>query len=87
MPLGISVTALSALAAYDGERSLHAAAAAGIPYMIGSTNFTPQKDIRRSAAIWRGARSIRPSAVTCSVATWPMRVRPAVCSCRRWIPR
>ena len=49
--------------------------------MIGSTNFTPQKDIRRSAAIWRGARSIRPSAVTCSVATWPMRVRPALCSC------
>lgn len=47
MPLGISVTALSALAAYDGERSLaRAAAEAGIPYMIGSTNFTPQQDIK-----------------------------------------
>src|SRR5262245_14325683 len=56
MPLGISVTALSALAAYDGERSLaRAAAAAGIPYMIGTTNFTPQEDLKPICGdlLWR----------------------------------
>lgn len=47
MPLGIAVTGLSALIDHDGERKLaRAAAAAGIPYTIGTSNFAPQADLK-----------------------------------------
>lgn len=47
MPLGIAVTGLSALIDHDGERKLaRAAAAAGIPYTIGTSNFAPQSDLK-----------------------------------------
>ena len=46
MPLGIAVTGLASLLHHDGERKLaRAAAAAGVPYVIGSSNFTAQADL------------------------------------------
>jgi len=56
MPVGIAVTGLAALLAYDGERSLaRAAAAAGVPYTIGSSNFTAQADLKSICGdlLWR----------------------------------
>ena len=41
IPLGIAVTGLSSLLHHDGERKLaRAAAAAGVPFVIGTSNFT-----------------------------------------------
>jgi (S)-mandelate dehydrogenase len=56
MPLGIAVTGLAALFSYDGERSLaRAAAAAGIPFMIGTANFTSQTELKPICGdlLWR----------------------------------
>ena len=56
MPLGIAVTGLGALISYDGERSLaRAAAAAGIPFTIGTSNFTAQADLKAICGdlLWR----------------------------------
>ena len=47
MPIGIAVTGLSGMLSFDGERKLaRAAAAAGVPYTIGSSNFTAQADLK-----------------------------------------
>lgn len=56
MPVGITVTGLAGLLSYDGETSLaRAAAAAGVPYMIGSSNFTSQADLKAVCGdlLWR----------------------------------
>ena len=56
MPLGLAVTGLAALLSYDGERSLaRAAAAAGVPFTIGSSNFTAQADLKGICGdlLWR----------------------------------
>jgi len=56
MPLGIAVTGLSGMIHHDGERKLaRAAAAAGIPYTIGSSNFTAQSELRPICGdlLWR----------------------------------
>jgi isopentenyl diphosphate isomerase/L-lactate dehydrogenase-like FMN-dependent dehydrogenase len=46
MPLGIAVTAMSGLIAHDGERHLaRAAAAAGVPYMLGTANLAGPADL------------------------------------------
>ncbi len=56
MPLGIAATGLAALISYDGERELaRASAAAGIPYTIGTSNFTAQADLKAICGdlLWR----------------------------------
>ncbi|MBU6269278.1 MAG: alpha-hydroxy-acid oxidizing protein [Sphingomonadales bacterium] len=56
MPLGIAVTGLACLLRHDGERKLaRAAAAAGVPFTIGSSNFTAQADLLPIAGslLWR----------------------------------
>jgi isopentenyl diphosphate isomerase/L-lactate dehydrogenase-like FMN-dependent dehydrogenase len=56
MPLGIAATGLASLVSYDGERQLaRAAAAAGIPYTIGTSNFTAQADLKGICGdlLWR----------------------------------
>jgi isopentenyl diphosphate isomerase/L-lactate dehydrogenase-like FMN-dependent dehydrogenase len=56
MPLAIGVTGLSGMLAYDGERSLaRAAAAAGVPYTIGTTNFASLTDLKTICGdlLWR----------------------------------
>lgn len=56
MPVGIAATGLAALIDYDGERSLaRAAAAAGVPYTIGTSNFTAQTDLKAICGdrLWR----------------------------------
>jgi isopentenyl diphosphate isomerase/L-lactate dehydrogenase-like FMN-dependent dehydrogenase len=56
MPVGIAATGLAALLSYDGETSLaRAAAGAGVPYMIGSSNFTCQADLNAVCGdlLWR----------------------------------
>lgn len=56
MPLGIAATGLASLIDYDGERSLaRAAAAAGVPYTIGTSNFTAQADLKAICGdqLWR----------------------------------
>lgn len=56
MPIGIAVTGLSGLLCHDGERKLaRAAAAAGVPYTIGSSNFTAQADLKPICGdlLWR----------------------------------
>lgn len=46
MPVGIAVTGLGGLIHYRGEHALAAAAAgAGVPFTIGSSNFTAQADL------------------------------------------
>lgn len=56
IPVGIAATGLAALVSYDGERRLaRAAAAAGIPYTIGTSNFTAQADLKEICGdlLWR----------------------------------
>jgi isopentenyl diphosphate isomerase/L-lactate dehydrogenase-like FMN-dependent dehydrogenase len=56
MPVGIAVTGLASLLSYEGETSLaKAAAAAGVPFMIGSSNFTCQADLKAVCGdlLWR----------------------------------
>jgi (S)-mandelate dehydrogenase len=56
MPLGIGVTALTSLIAYDGERNIaRAAASAGVPYVIGTSNFTAQSELKPICGelLWR----------------------------------
>jgi (S)-mandelate dehydrogenase len=56
MPLGIAATGLASLIDYDGERSLaRAAAAFGVPYTIGTSNFTAQADLKEICGdlLWR----------------------------------
>ncbi|MDE2404905.1 MAG: alpha-hydroxy-acid oxidizing protein [Sphingomonadales bacterium] len=56
MPLGIAVTGLAGLLHHDGERKLaRAAAAAGVPFTIGSSNFTAQAALLPIAGplLWR----------------------------------
>jgi len=56
MPLGIGVTGLSGMLAYEGEYKLaRAAAAAGVPYTLGNTNFAPISEIRKICGdlLWR----------------------------------
>lgn len=56
MPIGIAATGLAGLIAYDGERSLaRAAAAAGVPFTIGTSNFTAQADLKDICGdlLWR----------------------------------
>jgi isopentenyl diphosphate isomerase/L-lactate dehydrogenase-like FMN-dependent dehydrogenase len=56
MPLGIAVTGLASLLAYDGERSLaRAAAKAGVPFTIGTSNSTSITDLKAICGdlLWR----------------------------------
>jgi isopentenyl diphosphate isomerase/L-lactate dehydrogenase-like FMN-dependent dehydrogenase len=56
MPIGIGVTGLASLLSYEGETSLaKAAAAAGVPFMIGSSNFACQADLKAVCGdlLWR----------------------------------
>lgn len=56
MPLGIAVTGLSGMISHDGERKLaRAAAGAGIPFTIGSSNFTAQSKLKPVCGdlLWR----------------------------------
>jgi len=56
MPLAIGVTGLSGMLAYDGERSLaRAAAAAGVPYTVGTSNFAALADLKPICGdlLWR----------------------------------
>ncbi len=56
MPLGIGATGLASLLAYDGERQLaRAAAKAGVPFTIGTSNFTAQADLKEICGdlLWR----------------------------------
>jgi len=56
MPLAIGVTGLSGMLAYDGERSLaRAAAAARVPYTIGTSNFASLADLKPICGdlLWR----------------------------------
>jgi (S)-mandelate dehydrogenase len=56
MPLGIAATGLAALLHHDGERKLAlAAAAAGVPFTIGTSNFTAQGELREICGdlLWR----------------------------------
>lgn len=46
IPVGVAVTGLSGMLNHDGERKLaRAAAAAGVPFTIGSSNFTAQAEL------------------------------------------
>jgi (S)-mandelate dehydrogenase len=56
MPIGIAATGLAALLHHDGERKLaRAAVAAGVPYTIGTSNFTAQADLKDICGdlLWR----------------------------------
>jgi (S)-mandelate dehydrogenase len=56
MPVAIGVTGLTHIVCYDGERSLaRAAAAAGIPYTIGTTNSVSQSELKPICGdlLWR----------------------------------
>jgi isopentenyl diphosphate isomerase/L-lactate dehydrogenase-like FMN-dependent dehydrogenase len=56
MPVGIAVTGLAGMLNHDGERKLaRAAAAAGVPFTIGSSNFTAQADLKPICGdlLWR----------------------------------
>ena len=56
MPMGIAATGLAALIEHDGERKLaRAAAAAGVPYTIGTSNFTATADLHAICGdlLWR----------------------------------
>lgn len=56
MPVGIAVTGLASLLSFEGETSLaKAAVAAGVPFMIGSSNFTCQADLQKLCGdlLWR----------------------------------
>lgn len=47
MPVGVAVTGLASLIHHDGERKLaQAAADAGVPFMIGTSNFTAQSELK-----------------------------------------
>jgi (S)-mandelate dehydrogenase len=56
MPLAIGVTGLTGMLAYEGEYKLaRAAAAAGVPYTFGNTNFAPISAIKQICGdlLWR----------------------------------
>jgi len=56
MPLAIGVTGLSGMLAYQGEYKLaRAAAAAGVPYTLGNSNFAPISEIKKICGdlLWR----------------------------------
>ena len=56
MPLAIGVTGLTGMLAYEGEYKLaRAAAAAGVPYTFGNTNFAPISSIKQICGdlLWR----------------------------------
>ncbi len=56
MPVGIAATGLASMINLDGERKLaRAAAAAGVPYTIGTSNFTAQADLKEICGdlLWR----------------------------------
>ena len=56
MPVGIAATGLAALLNHDGERKLaRAAAAAGVPFTIGTSNFAAQADLKEICGdlLWR----------------------------------
>lgn len=56
MPLGVGVTGLVGMLAYRGEQQIaRAAAAAGVPYTLGSSNFAGMEDIREICGdlLWR----------------------------------
>jgi (S)-mandelate dehydrogenase len=56
MPVGIAATGLAALLHHDGERKLaRAAATAGVPFTIGTSNFTAQADLKAICGnlLWR----------------------------------
>jgi isopentenyl diphosphate isomerase/L-lactate dehydrogenase-like FMN-dependent dehydrogenase len=56
MPVGIAATGLAALLHHDGERKLaRAAVAAGVPFTIGTSNFTAQADLKDICGdlLWR----------------------------------
>ena len=56
MPVAIGVTGLTHIVCYDGERSLaRAAAAAGIPYTVGTTNSLSQSELKPICGdlLWR----------------------------------
>jgi (S)-mandelate dehydrogenase len=56
MPVGIAVTGLASLLSFEGETSLaRGAAASGVPFMIGSSNFTCQADLKAICGdlLWR----------------------------------
>lgn len=47
MPLGLAVTGMAGMISYKGEHSLaRASAAAGVPYMIGTSNFAAAAEIK-----------------------------------------
>jgi isopentenyl diphosphate isomerase/L-lactate dehydrogenase-like FMN-dependent dehydrogenase len=56
MPMGLAVTGLASMISYQGEKSLaRAAAAAGVPYMIGTSNFTAAAELKpiMGDLLWR----------------------------------
>jgi len=56
MPLAIGVTGLTGMLAYEGEYKVaRAAAAAGVPYTFGNTNFAPISSIKQICGdlLWR----------------------------------
>ncbi len=56
MPIGIAATGLASLIHHDGERKLaRAAVANGVPYTIGTSNFTAQADLKEICGdlLWR----------------------------------
>lgn len=56
MPIGIAATGLAALLHHDGERKLaRAAATAGVPFTIGTSNFTAQAELKEICGdlLWR----------------------------------
>ena len=62
MPIGIAVTGLAAMLHHDGERKLaRAAAKAGIPYTIGSSNLTAQRELKPICGdlLWRQLYPLR----------------------------
>jgi len=62
MPIGIAVTGLAAMLHHDGERKLaRAAAKAGVPFTIGSSNLTAQAELKPICGelLWRQLYPLR----------------------------
>jgi (S)-mandelate dehydrogenase len=67
MPIGIAATGLASLIHHDGERKLaRAAASAGVPYTIGTSNFTRMADLKPICGdlLWRLIYPNKDRAVT-----------------------
>lgn len=67
MPVGIAVTGLAAMLHHDGERKLaRAAAKAGVPYTIGSSNLTAQRELTPICGdlLWRQLYPLRDRRLT-----------------------